>query len=187
MNTEIPAFLLEMSKQIREQDNHMTAYPIYQVRCKRYLVTEEGYSESHWELHAPDSEGYPTYSSKPHYDNNAAAEDFFSENKKWCIEWLEENLLDYKRNSDSDEETFYECFDFDSYCETGDEWPDDYTVIRMQETEEVIKTCFTKSDAEWFINRKQHDYPKLYTYVASMVFCPQMIELRNWIMELSND
>jgi hypothetical protein len=57
--------------------------------------------------------------------------------------------------------------------------------IHLQETEEVVKTCLTEADANWFIQRKQHDYPKLYTYAESMCFCPQMIELRNWIMSLT--
>ncbi|MDB4326374.1 ead/Ea22-like family protein, partial [bacterium] len=50
----------------------------------------------------------------------------------------------------------------------------------------VVKACLTEADANWFIKRKQHDYGKLYTYVYSMCYCPQMIELREWIISLTN-
>ena len=49
------------------------------------------------------------------------------------------------------------------------------------------KVFLTEEDANWFIKRKQHDYPKLYTYVESLCFCPQMIELRGWIKSLSQE
>lgn len=179
MNTEIPEFLLEMSKQIRYQDNRCTAEPIYQVRCQRYVVTEEGYNESHWELHAPDSDGRPIYSTLSGFINDDYHSEFYEENEDWC------NFELVEAGFDPTLESFIDNFDFYEYKNDCNDWPYDYKVIHMQETEEVVKTCLTESDAEWFIKRKQHDYPKLYTYVESMVFCPQMIELRNWILSLS--
>lgn len=190
MNFEIPDFLIEMSKQINKQDNNCTAEPIYQVRCKRYLVTEEGYDESHWELHSDDSEGIPIYSSKDGFDSSESARELFEANDEWCEEWLLSmgliELDDDVQPSDvyPDGHTL-KLFEENFYFETDHDWPTNIRVIHMQETEEVIKTCLTKADADWFIQRKQHDYPPLYTYVESMIYCPQMIELRNWIIGLT--
>lgn len=47
---EVPEFLLEMSKQMREQDSRLTAHPIWQVRCKRYASTQEGINEAGYEI-----------------------------------------------------------------------------------------------------------------------------------------
>ena len=79
-------------------------------------------------------------------------------------------------------EYFLEHFDSDSDLDSLDYCFEKYCV---EEYEDIVKSAFlTEADANWFINRKQHDYPKLYTYVESMYYCPQMIELRNWIMSL---
>ncbi|EGR2446752.1 TPA: DNA N-6-adenine-methyltransferase [Vibrio cholerae] len=59
MNIEIPDFLIEMSKQMHEQNNRITADPIWQVRHKQYLVTEQGYNESHWEIAATSEAWWP--------------------------------------------------------------------------------------------------------------------------------
>lgn len=179
MNTEIPEFLIEMSKQLNTQDNRITAEPIFEVRCKRYLVTEEGYNESHWELIRYHDEGAATYSTQKGFDNSRAHDEFYDANEDWCDEWLSEGgyepcLVEFIEN-----------FDFEVHKNSHEDWPDDYTALHMQETEETIKSCLTEADANAFIARKQHDYPKLYTYAQSMVFCPQMIELRNWIMGLT--
>lgn len=179
---EIPEFLLEMSKQMNTDPNRCTAHPFWQVRCKRYLVTEEGYNESHWELHAEDSEGYPVFSTKPHYDNIAASEDFEERNKKWCSEWIEENIDSECIGEDS---SFTDFFDFEGYQDSGDDWPEGYKVIHLQETEEVVSTHLTEAGALQFIKRKQHDYPELYTYVESAYWSPQLRELQDWIKSLT--
>lgn len=173
-NIEIPDFLLEMSKQMNEQPTRCTAEPIWQVRCNRYLATEEGVNEHHFEI--IDEEGSTLYSSLDDDCNNLAEYlrdyeeefvDYFMGDKDG--ESLDEALLDEIMNG---------WFDFN-------ELPSNLRKVHLQEVEEVIKTCLTEYDANCFIKRKQHDYPKLYTYVDSMVFCPQMIELRNWIMSLT--
>lgn len=184
MSMEIPAFLLEMSKQMHEQDNRITAHPIWQVRCKRYLITEQGYNESHWELHSPDSEGRPVYSTKPGFNNSEAIEEFCESELEWCNDWLKYNdvdLDDYEDLLDAMNKNFR----FDDVG-AWEDWPDGWKKIYLQETEEVIRCCLTETDANAFIARKQHDYPKLYTYVESMYFCPQMIELREWILSLTD-
>lgn len=175
---EIPEFLIRMSKEMATQNNCITADPLFEVRCKRYLVTEKGYSESHWELHGPDSEGRPTYSSAVDFEGGQDLDEFYDENESWCEEWLEERDLIGRHN-------FIESFSYEDHYASGDDWPEGYYVVHMQEVEETIKTCFTRSSCQQFIDRKQHDYPKLYIYVTSMYFCTEMIELRNWIMSLT--
>lgn len=179
---EIPEFLIEMSKQMHEQDNRITAHPIWQVRCKRYLLTEQGYNESHWELHSHDSEGHPVYSSKEGYNNRHAIEYLVDEAPDWCHRWAEEheyNLEEFETLEDA----FDAYFSFTDPHE--DEWPEDWKVVYMQETEQVVRACLTEADANAFIVRKQHDYPHLYTYVETMYHCPQMIQLREWILSLT--
>jgi hypothetical protein len=41
--------------------------------------------------------------------------------------------------------------------------------------------------AEQFIERKQHDYPKLYTYAESAYWSPQLRELQDWIKSLTQE
>ncbi len=187
---EIPAFLLEMSQQMHQQSNRCTAEPIWQVRCKRYLVTEEGYNESHWEIIDSDGDGYALYRSDIGY-KEALAGWLADNDHQWCSNWLFDNDLEsiYQDmthvHGDAFDEVFIKAFidDFDVKSDYA-QLPVPLKRLYLQETEEVVKTCFTEADALAFIARKQHDYPKLYTYVESMVFCPQMIQLRNWIMSL---
>ncbi|ABM25342.1 conserved hypothetical protein [Shewanella sp. W3-18-1] len=183
---EIPAFLLEMSQQMHQQDNRCTAEPIWQVRCKRYLPTEEGYDEHHWEIVDTDGDATALYRSDK-CDKQALAEWLAENDLGWCDQWLE--AIDVSADIDNLEafsEIFIESFIDDFNVESDyDQLPDPLKKFHLQETEEVIKTCFTEADARAFIARKQHDYPKLYTYVESMVFCPQMIQLRHWIMSLT--
>lgn len=184
---EIPAFLLEMSQQMHQQDNRCTAEPIWQVRCKRYLPTEEGYDEHHWEIVDTDA-GTVLYWSHVSDIKQALAEWLAENDHEWCSNWLLDNDIDQVCHGDGHafDDVFIQAFidDFDVESD-HDQLPDPLKKFHLQETEEVIKTCLTEADARAFIARKQHDYPKLYTYVESMVFCPQMIQLRHWIMSLT--
>jgi len=182
MSIEIPEFLLEMSKQMNEQDNRCTSHPFWQVRCKRYIVTEEGYNESHWELHKEDSEGWTVYSSKVGYNNESSINDLIEDQPTWCTQWIREMVEDGVLE---DGDLFIDHFDFDEHESFGRDWPDGYKVVHMQETEEVVTTHLTLADAEWFIKRKQHDYPELYTYVESAYWSPQFKHLQDWIKSLT--
>jgi len=175
---QIPAFLIEMSKQMNEQGNRMTADPIFQVRYKHYLVTAEGYNDHHWEIIEPD-DGHTLYHSEV-CDKQRLAEWLGDNEAEWSESWLESLESDDLASGFID--VFCDNFDVEN---DFDELPDSLMKIHLQEVEEVIKTCLTEADARAFIARKQHDYPKLYTYVESMVYCPQMIELRNWILSLT--
>ena len=175
---EIPSFLLEMSQQMHQQPSRCPAEPIWQVRCKRYLITEQGYNEHHWVI--ANEDGDDVYRSHVDSDYKKLAEHLIDSDKEWCIEWCDD--IDVELGDEGDFiAKFSMQYDPDGYLDL----PDGYKRLYLQETEEVIKTCLTEADARAFIARKQHDYPKLYTYVESMVFCPQMIELRNWILSLT--
>lgn len=190
MNTEIPEFLLEMSKQLNKQDNRMTADPLFEVRYKKYIVTEEDYNQHHWEVINDEGDSY--YHSENDENLNELAEYLFEYHKEWCIEWLEVNRIEHEMNPDrwpddySDLEAFQDIFN----CEFDFGWhylPYDLKKLHMQEIEVTVNSHFTEADANAFIKRKQHDYPPLYTYAISMCYCWNMIELRKWIMSLSNE
>lgn len=177
---EVPAFLLEMSQQMHSQDNRCTADPIWQVRCKRFRPTDRNYSDR---FHVVDREN----------DFSLVADSFLGDINEQIVNYLDwdeddlpvclEKWVDKRcaglSNGQEKIDYFTENFDSDS-----DEL-DGVETVWVEEYEDVVKSCLTEADALAFIARKQHDYPKLYTYVESMVFCPQMIELRNWIMSLT--
>ena len=176
---EVPEFLLEMSKQLNTQDNRITAEPLYQVRHKAYLVTEEGYNDHHFELY--DNDVCETMFSSLESDEEPFREHLIDHCFEWCKKWA--CCLEELDNADDEAitERFHELYEI-----SCDEFPSCINKVHQQEIEKVVKSCLTQADAEWFIKRKQHDYPKLYIYVESMVYCPQMIELRDWIKNLTS-
>jgi hypothetical protein len=163
-----------MSEQMNTQDNRITAEPIWQVCYDKEHVTADGY------------ERYVTYGdiSDGEYELIFSSEEGSSADNKHAIEWLKENKPDFCEIwaaggvSGSIDDMNFE-YEFDQMGSINIQ--KNFMVRRR----EVVKSCLTEADANWFIKRKQHDYPKLYTYVNSMVYCPQMIELRNWIKTLS--
>lgn len=173
MSNEIPSFLLEMSEQLNTQDNRITAEPIWQVCYDKEHVTADGY------------ESYVTYGdiSSGEYALIFSSEKGSVADNDYAVEWLKERQPDFCEIwSDGSGESIDD-MDFEDEF-----WQMDSLNIQknfMTRRMEVVKSCLTEADAKWFIQRKQHDYPKLYTYVESMVYCPQMIELRNWIKSLT--
>lgn len=178
---EIPDFLMEMSKRINQQDNRMTSDPMFEVRYKDYLVTEEGYNESHWEFVSDDGDVLYHSGRDESFDDLAL---YLYENESdWCSCWIcENNLSDVQVDEFAFIELFNEHFNLDY-----DEIPDGVRKIHMQEIEVTVNSHFTEADAQAFIDRKQHDYPRLYIYATSLCFCWNMIELRNWIKGLQNE
>lgn len=49
----------------------------------------------------------------------------------------------------------------------------------------TIQSCFTEEGANWFINRKKHDYNLLRTYVDSLYYNQEMKQLRNLFLNLT--
>jgi len=175
MNTEIPDFLLEMSKQMNEQNNRMTADPLFEVRYKKSLVTESGYNESHWEI--LDDDGQSLYHSEKDKDYEDLAVYLFDYYNSWCNKHFDGENAPLTKNE------FIElfCDDFDPDLT---DLPDDVKKLSMQEIEVTVNAHFTEADAQAFIDRKQHDYQKLYIYAISLCYCNNMTKLRNWIKEL---
>lgn len=180
---KIPDFLTEMSKQLNMQSNRCTADPVWQVRCKRTRITSEDQTDR-FQLIDHD-EGYLAADSH--------IEQEFNEQIVEHLDCDPDDLPVIFENWVNSEEVggltgqekidyFIENFD----CEVDD--LEGFRLIWVEEYEDIIMGAFlTEQDANWFINRKQHDYPKLYTYVTSMYFSVQMKELRNWIMSLTKE
>lgn len=175
---EIPDFLIEMSKQMNEQPSSGTAHPFWQVRYKHYIPTECGYNAHHWEL--SDGEGVAYRSDK---QSSVDAANYLRENyHHWFYEKLTDIIDDeFFEDGMTDEENFAACFDYDY-----EDLPDGVNRVFVQEVEEIASTHLTEHEAKWFIKRKQHDYPPLYTYVASAYWSPQLRELQDWIIGLTN-
>jgi len=171
MNIAIPDFLLEMSEQINTQDNRITADPLWMVCYDKEYVIAEGYG-GYYAWCDSENEYYEIYKSNSDEDENQEMINYLTDHYE---SWIDQYL-----SSIGEDEFPDESFDLD-YCEM----PDGIEKIWLSSKMEVVKACLTEADAKWFIQRKQHDYKKLYTYVFSMCYCPQMIELRNWIKTLS--
>ncbi len=182
MKTDIPDFLLEMSDQINTQENRCTADPIWQVRCKRWRVTAEGYSDVFHIFNHFDGDVVADSSHDSPINEQISSHIFNScGNNEWVCSWS----LAYGNGEESmSEQDLIDDFN-ESFDAKYNELPENVDLHWMEEYEDIVKTCLTEADANWFIKRKQHDYPKLYTYVESMCYCPQMIELRNWIKQLN--
>jgi len=171
----IPSFLLEMSEQINTQNNRITAEPLFQVCYDKEHVTADGYEE------------YVTYGfvGDGDYTLILSTENGSMADNDHAIEYLKENHPSFCDDwSESFEKDISE-FDFEEEYENYEMSSLEFQINYMTRRREVVKSCLTEADANWFIQRKQHDYPRLYTYVESMIYCPQMIELRNWIKSLT--
>lgn len=164
MKAEIPEFILEMSKQMTEQPNRSTSHPYWQVRCKKYVVTAEGYNEHHWVLVDEDGEFFRSDIQT----DEEMRELFWERHEEFCEEFIA-----------SREESF------DSFDIEYDDLPNNVTKVYVQEVEEVVSTHFTEHDAKWFINRTQHNHSPLYTYVESAYWSPQIKQLQDWIISLT--
>lgn len=173
---EIPEFLIEMSKQMNTQDNRITADPIWMVCYDKAHITAEGY-EDYIEYATNDGDYSTIYSTE---DGTLADEDFAKreliENyPEWCKMLMQSLGVESMDEVDVIDEI------------TSGERPNDVSEYHMCRRQEIVKACLTEASANAFIARKQHDYPKLYTYVFSMCYCHQMIELRNWILSLTKE
>ena len=183
---EIPEFLLEMSKQMNNEDNRMTSDPIWQVRCIRFIPTAEGCSSHHWELTDDDGVFYRDHTG----DREEALQHLIENHHKWCRDWvIFHHLNEYKNlqdNNDFDSEAMEKYFhDYFSMDNDLDDLPSEIRKIEVQEVEDVVSTHLTEVDANWFIKRKQHDYPPLFTHTESAYWSPQIKELRAWILSLA--
>jgi len=181
MKRDIPDWLIEMSRQMNSNPDRCTAHPFWQVRNKEYIPTAEGCNEHHWEIIDTDDCGFRVYRSDKDKDFTVIAEHLIDGERDWCKEWFE---------IESDHDVFSEELFVDSFNEVFEpdyhDLPDGYKRVYLQEVEEVVTTHLTQDDAEWFIERKKHDYPNAYTYVESAYWSPQLKQLQDWIKSLGS-
>ena len=180
----IPEFLIEMSEQMNNEDSRYTADPIWQVRCKRTRATSSEYTDI---FEFVENDDYTVAArSNCGEDVNQQIVNYLNcdSNDLPAVleEWVDERT-DLGQMADGEEKIDYFIESFDPYYDELD----GFSTVWVEEYEDVVMGAFlTEQDANWFINRKQHDYPKLYTYVTSLYFAPQMKELRNWIKSIAN-
>tara|TARA_R110000851_G_scaffold163724_1_gene307726 strand:+ start:217 stop:732 length:516 start_codon:yes stop_codon:yes gene_type:complete len=168
MNTKIPKFLLEMSEQLNTQDNRITADPIFCVCYDEKLPTSEDYAE----------DGVFTWYAPQECSEIGSSDDDL-------IEYLNDYHGDFMSKFSEDEDINIEDIDID--CLEYETLPAEIHKIHQMTNRKIIKSSLTEIGAQQFIDRKQHDYPKLYIYAESMCYQHQMIELRQWIMSLTKE
>ncbi len=172
---EIPDFLKELSVQMNEDPRRATGNQFWQVRCKRFYVTEKGYNEHHFELIGEEGSFYRSDAD----EGGEAAQCLWDNHNDYCRAYCDEHTV---CDDDSLEEWFVVTYEI---TKEAHYLPDGVSVVFMQEIEDVVWTGLTESAALYFIKRKQHDYPKLYTYVESAYWSPQFRLLQDWIKSLT--
>ena len=164
MKVEIPEFLIELSEQLNTQDNRMTADPIFAVCYDKKLPTDEDHAE-----------GYEWFDPE---DADVIGDD------DDLITYLKEHHSDFVKDHCDECELYIEELTVDDL-----EYYDLPAGIRKEfylKEQTFVKASLTEVGAQQFIDRKQHDYPPLYIYAYSMCFQWQMIELRKWLMSLTD-
>jgi hypothetical protein len=115
----------------------------------------------------------------------------------YCVQ---ERIKEPRPDEYSSDGTFYvervsgDCDQYDSLIEmyrnllenghTKDEIRGEYDVINYTEEWHTVQACFTEQGAQWFINRKKHDYKKLQIYAESLYHNYEMRTLRNILLKL---
>lgn len=174
---EIPKFLLEISDQMNNEDNRCTADPIWMVCHDNWLTCAEGRGDK-VVLLLQDDDYYLECDDADHTEIFEYLKERYPD---WCMQFIAE----YDDEEDNIDE-------LSSYLDLSDAFiklPSDITIetLEMQKEMKIINAHLTEKGAKQFIARKQHDYPRLYTYVYSMYFCSQMKELRGWIKSLTKE
>jgi len=172
---KVPEFLTEMSEQMNNEDVRCTAEPIWTVCYDKWLTCADDRGDKVILLLCDAGEYFE-------YDDTDYTElfEYLKEyHPVWCMKLINE--------CDEEEDDIDELSNYFDPDDIFIELPVDMTIekIAMQKERTIVKSCLTEEDARYFIKRKQHDYARLYTYVESMIFCPQMIELRAWIKSLT--
>lgn len=167
----IPEFLKEISHQLKEQDNRCTQDPIFMVCYDKWLTCADGRGDKEVFLINRDDE-YTECDTKEELANYLIEhyEDFVNE---YLLQQEDPNDLDLFREEFNPEDEIYPVgLNVELMC--------------MQKEMTVVNSHLTEAGAKQFIKRKQHSYQKLYIYAYSMNLCPQMIELRKWIIGLTD-
>ena len=181
---EAPKFLLEMSKQLKEQDNRCTADPIFMVCYDKWLTCADDRGDK--EVWLINDDEYTEC------DNESEVLTYLHEHHS---DWI--NSIKVQKYED---DCLYDDYDsFEHYLESDDfeldleleeyDWPGVFGIEKMcmQKEMTVVNSHLTEEGAKQFIKRKQHSYSELYIYAYSMYYCHQMKELRNWIITLTEN
>ena len=177
---EVPNFLIEMSQQMNSENNRCTADPIWMVCHDNWLTCADDRGDKAILLLQDDD-----HRIECDYSDHSEIFEYLIENhNEWCLSYIRDNGDEYEDDEDLIDQLQC-CLDLDDYYNNS--LPPDLTIekICMQKEMKVINSHLTEEGAKQFIARKQHDYPKLYTYVYSMYYCNQMKELRSWIKSLT--
>lgn len=182
---EIPKFLTEMSEQMNNEDNRCTADPIWMVCHDNWLTCADDRGDKEIFLICDDGE-------HKECDSESEVLSYFHDHHCDWVTSIKADLFENDCLCDDygSFEEYVESDDFELDLEYGDyDYPNGLSIekLSMQKEMKVINAHLTEDGARQFIARKQHDYPKLYTYVYSMYYCEQMKELRGWIMSLTKE
>lgn len=178
---EIPEFLLEMSKQMNEQDSRGASNPIWVVCYDDYLATTDEINEVSYEIYDND-----IYGDGPIYrelidDRDTLMSHVLAHYPNELEAWLEEH--EYNQEEEPIKTAIEWIDDIDDFVnELG---VSSLSRLGLQKVTREVRYCLTESDANSFIDRKSHDFPPLYTVVKSMEHCPQMVALRTWVQSLT--
>lgn len=180
---EVPHFLLDMSHQMREQDGRGVSDPIWVVCYDEHITCAEGYGDFFVLVDRED---------------NASNTELYSDvdgNTLTLVKHVQKYYSGRFNQWHAANKEEWPSIDAASIAEFIDDpcgWLNDLGIeeheiekLEMQRVTTEVKYCLTEVDAEAFVARKGHDYGRLYTSVRSMVFCPQMVQLRNWILSLT--
>ena len=169
----VPDRILEISRNMNASPVRATANPFWEVRHKDYLVTSEGYNDHHFELVGDDGAFYR--SDKPDAEN---AVEFIVD---FAEEWFEKVVSEAEENG----MFFVNSSEILSFIINKNEFPEGINKVFVQQVKKTVWTGLSEFGANAFIKRKQHDYPKLYTYVESAYWSPELIEVMDFISGFS--
>lgn len=172
----LPSWVLELAKQIQNQPSRSTAHQFWKVRYQEWVPVPHGYSDEYVILNTDESEEcYQSF--------NGNIDDLKSHlwdyHQGWCEDWVNHYADDYDCST---EDRFFDEFEIDRFI---NDLPDNLMQIYVGKQERIASTHLTENDVNWFIKRKQHDYPKLYTYVESAYWSPQLKRLQDWLKALA--
>ena len=174
---EIPKFLIEMSEQMNNEDNRCTADPIWMVVHDNWLTCADDRGDKNILLLCNGGDHYIECDEDDYTEIFTYLKE---DHEEWCMELIREH--------DEEEDDIDELSNWFDPDDVFQSLPENVTIekLAMQKEMKVINSHLTEEGAKQFIARKQHDYPKLYTYVYSMYHCNQMKELRAWIKSINN-
>lgn len=156
MQVEIPDWLIDMSNEMRRQDNAITAFPLYVVKERIPF-----YLESYSDFSIPNSSYVKNVFANPD-DTDDGLTFFDSEDEVYQY---------YREEMDYDEEDLDEME------------VEEYHMYEMQRTRAVF---FTRKEAEELIERIPYKLSDPFIYVESLHESDELKQLTSWIVKLGD-